>query len=244
MGEQRELSAVVGRQLRQLRGRAATIGDEPVDHLTQEDVARGMRACGFGWRRDAVAQVERGTRRVTLEELAGLTYVLHAYQVEGELIQPDAAVELAPGWTLRGRQLRALLAGDAADVEGPIRSPEAVEVDDAATRAAGRLGVHRVVVAEAAHALYGHPLGVERDVELAARGEEVPEDPAVRSRVAGGITRRLVEEELRAYLEGRQAGARTRAQARRAQREDHLSGPDGGAGREGAEQDGSEEGRG
>ncbi|MDP9397153.1 MAG: hypothetical protein M3P96_04715 [Actinomycetota bacterium] len=245
MAEQRELSTVVGRQLRTLRTESATIGNRIVSGLTQEDVARGMRECGFPWRRDAVAQVERGTRRLTIEELAGLTYVLHSYQVDGasQLVPPGEQIELARGWKLSGRQVRALLTGAADEVEGPIRPLEAVEIDDAATRVAGRLGVHRVLVAEAAHALYGQPLGAERDAEVAARGEEeMPTDPAAQRRVAGAITRRLVDEELVPYLEGRVADARSRAEARREGRRDHVPSTDHRAGRPGEVEDDGEEG--
>ena len=58
-----DLSAVVARRLRDQRER---------DGMTQARLAEDLRARGFGWSRVTVAEVEGGSRKVTLEELLSL----------------------------------------------------------------------------------------------------------------------------------------------------------------------------
>lgn len=63
----RSLPAHVGVNVRRLRGRAA---------WTQDQLAQTMSGLGFDWKRVTVAEVERGARRTSLEELLGLAEIL------------------------------------------------------------------------------------------------------------------------------------------------------------------------
>ena len=61
------VSALVGRHLREIRGRRSR---------SQEHVAALMSELGFGWERSTVSLIERGERRITVDELAGLVVLL------------------------------------------------------------------------------------------------------------------------------------------------------------------------
>lgn len=50
-------------------------GVRALQGLSQDDVAARMVALGYDWHRATVSAVERGTRRVTAEELLGLALV-------------------------------------------------------------------------------------------------------------------------------------------------------------------------
>jgi transcriptional regulator with XRE-family HTH domain len=67
--------------------------------IEQESVAARMRALGFSaWARQTVSRVERGTRRVTAEEVFGLAYALETSI--GRLMAPtdeDKVVEFPSG---------------------------------------------------------------------------------------------------------------------------------------------------
>jgi hypothetical protein len=58
---------VVGRNISAARGRL---------QLTQTAVATRMRALGFDWHQQTVANVEKGKRRVAVEEVFALSYAL------------------------------------------------------------------------------------------------------------------------------------------------------------------------
>jgi transcriptional regulator with XRE-family HTH domain len=57
-----------------------------IGRLDQTDVAKGMRVFGHRWGQSTVAQVERGQRNVTVDELLGLVAVLDV--TIGDLLDP------------------------------------------------------------------------------------------------------------------------------------------------------------
>lgn len=70
-------------------------------HLTQTALARLMAGCGFTtWARQTVTDIERGGRRVTVEEMLGLAVVLRV-PVGRLLYPPDGTPEV----TLPGGQV-------------------------------------------------------------------------------------------------------------------------------------------
>jgi transcriptional regulator with XRE-family HTH domain len=81
---------VLARNIRAARSRA---------DVGQENVAARMRALGFkAWLRQTVGATERGRRRPTAEEIAGLSYALET--TISRLMDPvdeDGTVELQPG---------------------------------------------------------------------------------------------------------------------------------------------------
>jgi transcriptional regulator with XRE-family HTH domain len=87
---------------------------------TQAQLADAMARAGFGWKRITVAEVERGDRRFTLEELVGLAEVFN--EPVGELLLPDPyglrCLELPGGRLLGYAELRDLIFGSWA---GPFR---------------------------------------------------------------------------------------------------------------------------
>ncbi len=80
--------------------------------VTQEAVARAAVQHGFRWGRLTVRDVERGARRLTVEEFAVLPAILDAAgcgtlsRRGPRLLNDDDEVELAPGLVVVGRDLR------------------------------------------------------------------------------------------------------------------------------------------
>jgi len=68
--------------------------------LRQEDLATDMMRLGFTWLRETVGQIERGVRRVTLEEALALSVVLN--DETGELYDCDGPISLSPSWDVFG----------------------------------------------------------------------------------------------------------------------------------------------
>jgi transcriptional regulator with XRE-family HTH domain len=82
-------------------GTLATVGDTVRQRVsdmrrtkgwTQEQLALEMRALGFDWKRLTVTEIERGTRRVSVEELIGLAVLWEMPVVA--LVQPADGVGL------------------------------------------------------------------------------------------------------------------------------------------------------
>jgi transcriptional regulator with XRE-family HTH domain len=68
--------------------------------LTQGDLATDMTRLGLAWLRETVGQIERGVRRVTLEEALALSVVLD--DKDGELYDCDGPISLSPSWDVFG----------------------------------------------------------------------------------------------------------------------------------------------
>ncbi len=173
--------------------------------ITLEVVAQRMRQLGYAWRTDTLAQVDRGTRRLSPEELIGLlAVVVDVYDGDtaAGLIADDELVYLSPGCTVTGGRMRSMFLGPLVQnlrVEGSL-FPEstAVDIDELEERVAARLGWSPVRVHYKAVALWGRRLVQERDARLAERRD--PSDRASRERTAGHeraaghVTRALIRE--------------------------------------------------
>lgn len=97
-------SVIVGRSVRAARS---------IRDLSQEQVAARMRALGFaGWLRQTVGQVERGKRRLVIDEVLALSFALQTSIAE--LIMPAAdeeTVELPSGQTVSVALIRHSIRG-------------------------------------------------------------------------------------------------------------------------------------
>ncbi len=181
-------------------------GELPVlGTVTLEVVAQRMRHLGYAWRPDTLAQVDRGTRRLSPEELIGLlAVVVDVYDKDtaAGLIADDELVHLSPTWTISGGRTRWMFLVPLVqnlEAEGsPFPESEAVEMDELEERVATRLGWTPARVRYKAAALWGRRLVQERDARLAARHDL--SDPASRERTAGHeraaghVTRQLIRE--------------------------------------------------
>lgn len=151
------LDRLVGRNLRQLR--------EELD-LSQTDIAEGMAAAGFpAWRKATVADVERGARKVTLDELAGLSDVTER-KLE-RFLTPDA--ELSSEGQRRAKVLTGKLRPQTPDGRGDVT----VERDKEKLEAylSRDLGLDVDELSELCRALYGHPdVWLERERRVTAQG--------------------------------------------------------------------------
>lgn len=112
--------------------RLVSFGDIIADHLrsrrawagwTQTQLAQAMARLGFDWKRQTVAEVELGTRRVSLEELLGMAALFS--ESLPSLIRPGDGDRLRfpDDRALDPRDVRALL--DATEATGPLWPPAA-----------------------------------------------------------------------------------------------------------------------
>ncbi len=77
---------------------------------TQERLAGAMAAAGFSWKRITCAEVEVGSRRISLEELLGIAMLFSVPALE--LLIPDDSVALdMPMADVKGPQVEELLLG-------------------------------------------------------------------------------------------------------------------------------------
>ncbi len=166
--------------------------------ITLEVVARRMRELGFAWRPDTLAQVDRGTRRLSPEELIGLlAVVIDIYDEETAtgLIADDERVHLSPTWTYTGAKANSMflrpLVRSLQD-EPPFPESEAVDIDELEERVAARLGWTPARVHHKAFVLWNRRLVQERDARLAERHDL--SDRTSRERAAGHQTRALIRE--------------------------------------------------
>lgn len=152
-----ELDRLVGRNLRQLR--------EALD-LSQTDIAEGMAAAGFpAWRKVTVADVERGARKVTLDELAGLADVTE-HKLE-RLLAPDA--DLSTEAERRAKVLTGKLKPQTPDGRGDVsveRDKEKLE-----SFLTGELGLDVDELSKLCRVMYGHSdVWLERERRVTAQG--------------------------------------------------------------------------
>ncbi len=202
--------------------------DDAMNHygpVTLEVVAQRMRQLGYPWRPDTLAQVDRGTRRLSPEELIGLlAVVVDVYDEDtaAGLIADNESVQLSPTWTINGAETNWLFLSplvQSLQAKPPFPESEAFDIDELEERVAARLGWTPARVHAKAVALWDRRLVQERDARLAKRHDL--SDRASRARAAGHVTRQLIRE-LTAAQERQEgdgnAGQEARPESRRSGR--------------------------
>jgi transcriptional regulator with XRE-family HTH domain len=188
------LHRLLGAHLRALREAASR---------RQEDVAIAARTHGFDWLQATVAMIERGHRRLSLEEFFALPSIGRAAGL-GEVPLAD--------WITVGETASRAIQVSASYVLAP---PAVEHRGDAERRAARRFGVSPAALTRAAGQRWGRSLTAERDDRLAGRVRATATVTgtltiAPRSLQAhrARVTRQLLEE-LRAVLKRRTPKRRT-----------------------------------
>jgi transcriptional regulator with XRE-family HTH domain len=182
-----ELDRLVGRNLRGIRDEAG---------LSQAEVAEGMAAGGFPvWTKQTVADVERGTRKVSLDELAGLADVTEC-KLE-RLLSPDD--ELSDEAERRARVLIGLEKPKTPDgLEGVTVERSTEKLEDFLCQ---ELGVSRSELVELCRDLYGHPgVWVERERRVLAGDIPSVEKQRQELRARRGHATRAILAEMRERL--------------------------------------------
>jgi len=182
-----ELDRLVGRNLRGIRDEAG---------LSQAEVAEGMAAGGFPvWTKQTVADVERGARKVSLDELAGLADVTEC-KLE-RLLSPD--VELSDEAERRARVLIGLEEPKTPDgLEGVTVERSTEKLEDFLCQ---ELGVSRGELVELCRELYGHPgVWVERERRVLAGDIPSVEKQRQELRARRGHATRAILAEMRGRL--------------------------------------------
>jgi transcriptional regulator with XRE-family HTH domain len=101
-----DLTAIVGRRVTELRAIAG---------VTQQNISTGMRLLGIEWSRMTVADVERGKRKVSLEELAALAALFSVPALD--LLLPTGEERIALGdRSLTGETVRELFLGGGGEI--------------------------------------------------------------------------------------------------------------------------------
>lgn len=182
-----ELDRLVGRNLRNLRDEAG---------LSQAEVAEGMAAAGFPvWTKQTVADVERGTRKVSLDELAGLADVTEC-KLE-RLLYPDD--ELSDEAERRARVLLGLEQPKTPDgLEGVTVERSMEKLEDFLCH---ELDLSRSELVELCRELYGHPgVWVERERRVLAGDIPSVEKQRQELRARRGHATRAILAEMRERL--------------------------------------------
>lgn len=196
MSEAMPFAALLGRRLRERR---LELG------LRQDDVARRCAyRYGLPLTRSVIDAIERGTRDLTIPEVAVILAVL-GMSLE-DALGGGGVVALSDVVAVRADKLVDQLVGRRATWAFATRSPQTGrltwrtslsgyvhEVGDAEQKIGRRLDVTPEVVAEAAHKLWGRSLTDERDRRV---GEQASEDATPRTLRAlrGHVTRALLAE--------------------------------------------------
>jgi transcriptional regulator with XRE-family HTH domain len=186
-----ELDRLVGRNLRGIRDESG---------LSQAEAAEGMAAAGFPvWTKQTVADVERGTRKVSLDELAALADVTEC-KLE-RLLSPDD--ELSDEAERRARVLIGLEEPKTPDgLEAVTVERSADKLEDFLCR---ELSVSRDELAELSLELYGHPgVWVERERRVLAGDTPSVERQRQELRARRGHATRAMQLELLERLIERQ----------------------------------------
>jgi transcriptional regulator with XRE-family HTH domain len=182
-----ELDRLVGRNLRNLRDEAG---------LSQAEVAEGMAAAGFPvWTKQTVADVERGTRKVSLDELAGLADVTEC-KLE-RLLYPDD--ELSDEAERRARVLLGLEQPKTPDgLEGVTVERSMEKLEDFLCH---ELDLSRSELVLLCRELYGHPgVWVERERRVLAGDIPSVEKERQELRARRGHATRAILAEMRERL--------------------------------------------
>lgn len=210
MNGPRSLRQVVGDRVRELRKSAG---------LRQEDIARAARDVGLAWPRQKIAELERGEKSISAEELILLPSVLSALLVDldrevslADLLDSDAEIRLSPKTRISARDVSRELCGERepgafVHVEVPdIDSLIAVQrtAGEAEHRIARKLDEQRNVIYAICHRLWGQSLSAERDSRVAAALPADTPPPTVQAK-RGRVTRDLAEE-IRTFIEAAERG--------------------------------------
>lgn len=175
--------------------------------IRRADFAREMSELGFRWTGNTVSQVVTTRRGLSLLEVAGVCAALQ--KPLGELLDSKLGrqLDLPSGSVSVDDVMSALTRGKSAwraHRRGDLTSEEQrlyeqffpPEYDEAAVKAARRLGVTVAAVIDASGELWGHELGRERDRRVIADPQESRRSLQARR---GHVTRALIDE-LREYL--------------------------------------------
>lgn len=192
-----ELDRLVGRNLRLLR--------EELD-LSRLHVAEAMTAAGFtGWRKVTVADVERGARKVTLDELAGLSDVTEE-KLE-RLLAPD--VELSTDALRRAKVLTGKVKPRTPDGLEDVSVERSTEKLEAFL--CGELGLDVEELSKLCRALYSHP-GVWVERERRVFSQDIPSVEGQRHefRARRGHATRAILAEMRERLDLKSKSTRGR----------------------------------
>lgn len=204
----RAIREVIGEQVRRLREEAG---------LRQDDLSRAARLYGLTWDRARIGDLERGEKALDAEELAlvpvFLGVALGRPVTLKDLVPVDVLIQLSPTTTGTGE---AVLAVYAAELVGGFVTAEGGELvpgvaatvvamndngravvgiapDDAEVKAARKLGVPPIRVAETALRLWGCSLSERRDRMVAERADAGSDPDRLRA-IRGRVTRVLVNE--------------------------------------------------
>jgi transcriptional regulator with XRE-family HTH domain len=202
-----ELDRLVGRNLRKLR--------EELD-LSQTDIAEGMAAAGFPvWRKATVADVERGARKVTLDELAGLADVTE-HKLES-FLAPDA--DLSTEAERRAKVLTGRLKPRTPDGLEEVSVERAKEKLEAFL--CMELGCNVDELSKSCRSMYGHPdVWLERERRVFSQDIPSIENQRQELRARRGHATRAIlaemyerlEAEVREQLESQSRKSRGRSE--------------------------------
>jgi transcriptional regulator with XRE-family HTH domain len=221
VSQSKTLTQAIGERIRDLREATG---------LRQEDVASSARGrFGLLWTQATVAAIETGKRQLTVEELILLPLLLTCELGELlPKVDPHAKDEwiaLTPQTDVRARVIRNVLNGMARD-SSPLDIESAVDqrrrksiptfltndqelrlrqlrneaASDAAIKAAQRLRITPLEIAEVARGLWRRSITEERDARIAERIQG--EEPRTVQALRGHVTRALLDE-LRAILKSK-----------------------------------------
>lgn len=179
-------------------------------NLRQEELARRLRVVGATWTQSTVAGIERGSRRVTVEELILICLALECSP--SDLFAGEGWVELAKHSTGPREAIRKILDGqathsllrqiasptsavivaEAAFIEPRLRHLDGFDATmlrdaliasqgEAERKAAKRLGVFACEVVTVSYLLWGRSLTAERDALAAAASDADTSADALRT---------------------------------------------------------------
>lgn len=191
MGQATDFASAVGERVRHGRSRSGR---------TQDQVASAARYLGLPWSQQTVAQIERGTRAVSLPEFLLLPTVIGTGRA-ADYLPETGRIAVSPGFAVDAEVLRGLWRGQPRTIgESEDVDPRSIQLvpDQVERKAAARLGQTPFAAMEIARFLYDVRLAEERDRRVrsrVARGSAAATTRAVR----GHVTRELLEE-VRRYL--------------------------------------------
>jgi helix-turn-helix protein len=224
MNQSKTLSQAIGGRIRDLREGSG---------LRQEDIASSARRKGLPWTRATVASIESGKRRLSMEEMTLLPFVLlssccHLPGQQGKFIQIS---DLIPqqGWVsmtaqtnIHAQVIRWVWHSQAEsasqqDIDSPderefkqnipVFMSERLMWSEAAEKAARKLKVSPLEIEKASDKLWSRSLAEERDLRISERmqGKDLRTIQALR----GHVTRALLGE-LRSILKSKARPKKTK----------------------------------
>jgi transcriptional regulator with XRE-family HTH domain len=197
------VSAAIGSTIRHLREAAGR---------RQEDVASSARDLSLLWVHATVAALETGRRDLSIEEFLLLPRILQGAGIDRSLpdLLGEGSIALSPAVAASAEELRGVLAGSQPDddwkptVPGDslagAKSKYGADLavinearDDATLKAARRLGVEPIVIAQGARKLWGRSLAAERDERVKQGGSDAGQARTLQAH-RGHVTRALLDE--------------------------------------------------